>query len=55
MEKNINLQVENIQENKSLGLLGIIEKIGYKMPHPLALFMYIIGITLMTTVLKKSD
>ena len=46
MEKNINLQTETIQENKSLGLLGIIEKIGNKMPHPLALFMYIIGITM---------
>ncbi len=46
MEKNINLEVESIQENKSSGLLGFIEKIGNKMPHPLALFMYIIGITM---------
>lgn len=46
MKKNSNVNTEVIQKNENLGILGLIEKFGNKMPHPLALFTYIIGITL---------
>lgn len=45
MAKEMALNLNDNNKNKSKGFLGMIEKVGNKMPHPLALFTYIIFIT----------